>query len=49
MIDVEELISEMQEVKTAYPTLEISDILRIFNIKTMKELTNELRRIANGR
>ncbi len=41
---VTNLIEEMQEVKAAYPTLELAEILRIFNIDTMRELTNEIRR-----
>jgi len=36
------LIAEMQEVKAEYPALEISDVLRIFNIDAMRNLTTEV-------
>ena len=39
----QELIEEMQEVKAAHPTLEISDILRIFNIKAMNDLNLQIK------
>jgi len=45
---VEDLIEEMQETKTNHSTLTISEILKIFEIKTMQELTSQLRRLANG-
>ena len=45
MTIIDDLILEMQEVKAAHPTLEISDILRIFNIQAMRELTNQIRRL----
>lgn len=45
---IEELIKEMQEVKTKYSTLENQDILRLFNIQALRNLTNQLRRVANG-
>lgn len=41
---VEELIVEMQAVNQSHPTLEISDVLRIFNIQAMKDLTQEIRK-----
>ena len=44
-MNVEDLITEMQEVKQAYPTLEISDVLRIFNIQVLKDLSNEIRKL----
>jgi len=44
MIKIEELISEMQAVKVAHPSLELHDILRIFNIHSIQELTREIRR-----
>ena len=48
---VEELITEMQEVKTAHEILEISDVLRIFHIQATKDLTEQIMklRINNGR
>jgi len=45
---IEVLITEMQEVKTAYPTMEIPDVLRIFNIQALRDLTNQFRRVANN-
>ena len=47
-MEVETLIEEMQKVKQAHPTLEIQDVLRIFQIKTNIELANQLRRMANN-
>ena len=44
-MNVEDLIQEMQEVKQTYPTLEISDVLRIFNIQVLKDLSNEIRKL----
>ncbi len=41
---VSDLITEMLEVKAEHPTLERSEILRIFNIQAMKDLTNEIRK-----
>ena len=42
MTDVEKLITEMQELKAAHPTLELSEILRIFNIKALRDLAMEI-------
>ncbi|KKL83316.1 hypothetical protein LCGC14_1975970 [marine sediment metagenome] len=41
----EELIEEMQAVKTAHPTLEIPDVLRIFSIQAMQNLTDKIARL----
>ncbi len=41
-MSVEELITEMQEVKQSHPSLEITDVLRIFHIQTMKDLINKI-------
>lgn len=49
MTDVEKLIDEMQETKIAHPTLEIPEVLRIFQIRAMNDLTKEIRRFINGR
>ena len=43
---IEELILEMQKVKQEYPTLEIQDVLRLFNIQAMKDLTTQIKRIG---
>ena len=42
-MEIEKLIEEMQAVKTAHPTLEISDVLKIFEIQAMQKLASELR------
>ena len=42
-MEIAELIEKMKSVKEANPTLEISDVLRIFNIQAIKELTREIR------
>ena len=44
---VEDLITEMQAVKTAHPTLSISEVLRVFNIKAMRDLIVQLKRMVN--
>ena len=36
------LIIEMKAVKADNPILEISDVLRIFNIQAMRDLTQEV-------
>ena len=40
------LIEEMQEVKAAHTSLSVSDVLKLFEIKAMKELTIQLMRIG---
>lgn len=42
---VEELIVEMQAVNQSHPTLEISDVLRIFSIQAMKDLTSKIEHV----
>lgn len=42
---IKKLIQEMQKVKAEYPSLEISDILRIFNIDAMRRLATISRRV----
>jgi len=46
---VETLIEEMQQVKADNPSLEISEVLRIFSIQATRDLTAETRRLANRR
>ena len=46
-MEIEELITEMQNVKALHPTLEISDVLRIFNIQALKKLSSEINRLRN--
>ena len=46
---VEDLIAEMQQVKLDHPTLEVADVLRIFNIQALKDLTFCIGRFSNGR
>ena len=40
---VETLIEEMQAVRQDYPSLEVPDVLRIFGIQAMKDLTREIK------
>lgn len=42
---IEELITEMKAVKAANPTLEISEVLQIFNIQALQDLTQQIRRL----
>ena len=46
-MNVEKLIADMQAVKAAHTTLEIADILKMFNIQALKELTMQLNRVAS--
>ena len=45
-MEIDKLIEEMRAVKLAYDTLEIQDILKMMNIKTLKELTNQIARLV---
>ena len=47
MTDVEDLIVEMQAVKAAHPTLELAEILRMFNIQALRNLNDTIRSV-NG-
>ena len=47
MMEVETLIEEMQEVKLHHPAMEFQDILRLFNIQALIDLTNQIRRSLN--
>ncbi len=47
-MEVESLIEEMQEVRLKYPAMEIQDILRVFNIKTMQELCDSIKMLTNA-
>ena len=44
---IDELIAEMQAVKAANPALEIADVLRIFEIQAIKDLTTIIWRARN--
>ncbi len=46
---VDEIFDKMQEFKVAHPSVENSDILRIFNIEATLELANQTRRLADAR
>ena len=46
-MEVEELIAEMQDVKADHQTLEISEVLRIFEIKALQDLAAAIWRAAN--
>lgn len=50
MIEVDSLIQEMQEVKQKHSSLSIDQVLKIFEIKSLQELTYaiERARMANG-
>ena len=43
MTNVEDLISEMQEVKANHSTLELHEILRIFTIQALRDLAHSVR------
>ena len=47
MSDVEDLIQEMQDLKALHGTLTLTEILKIFEIKALKDLTMQLSRIGN--
>ena len=42
MTEIEDLITEMQKVKTDYPSLAAPEILKMFDIRAMMELTKEI-------
>ena len=46
-MEIDKLIEEMRAVKLTYDTLEIQDILRLFNIQALKDLTKQISRLAN--
>ena len=43
-MEVEDLITEMQAVKAAHSGLALQDILRLFNIKALIELRQQIGR-----
>ncbi len=46
-MEIETLIEEMRKVKVDNPTLELHEILRIFNIQALKDLTGQMRRLVS--
>ena len=46
-MEIKDLISEMQKVKLEYPTRSIDEILQLFNIQALQNLTNQMRRLGN--
>ena len=42
---IETLIAQMLEVKKQYPTLERAEILKIFEINALNDLTEQLMRL----
>jgi len=42
-MEIEELISKMQEVKAEFPNRTIDEILRLFNIQALMNLTNQIK------
>lgn len=49
MKNVSDLIIEMQAVKSKHPTLEITDILSMFNIIALNNLTREIYKLRGVR
>ena len=45
----DKLVEEMKAVKLVHPSLEIQDILKLFQIQATRNLTIQLRRLVNGR
>lgn len=45
---IDDLVQEMKDLKEKEPVLEISDVLRVFNIQTLRDLSNVLRGMKNG-
>lgn len=43
---VEDLITEMQAVKAEHTSLSVSEVLKIFEIKAMIDLTKEINRLV---
>jgi len=46
-MEIAELVEQMKEFKEEYPTLSISEVLKLFEIKAMMEANNINRRLAN--
>ena len=42
-MNIEELITQMQEIKIQYPSLEKSEILKLFEILAINDLTNKIK------
>jgi len=49
MTKITDLIGDMQAVKAANPAMENADILRIFNIKALHDLSLQIKRLADKR
>ena len=47
MTTIAELITDMKAVKADNPTLETEDVLRIFEIKALKDLISQLNRLVH--
>lgn len=48
MIEIDNLIKEMQEVKTAFSDRTIDEVLKLFHIQSNRDLTNQIKRLANN-
>ena len=46
-MEIEELINEMKAVKLEFPDRSLDEILKLFNIHALRELTTQIRRMAN--
>lgn len=47
-MNIDKLIQLMQDVKAEHPSLEITDILRIFNIQAIIDLTFEITKLRGS-
>ena len=46
-MDIENLITEMLVVKAAHPSLTNDEIIGLFKISSIRDLTSQTRRLAN--
>ena len=47
MIEIKDLIVDMQKVKSDNSSLSLTEILKMFEIRAIMNLTNEIRRMVN--
>lgn len=45
--DIDLLIKQMQKTKTDYPSLEIPEILKVYEIDAIRNLTKEITRVSS--
>jgi len=46
-MEIEDLIDKMKEVKLVHPDRSLDEILQLFNIQALQELTKMIWRLAN--